>query len=507
MSIGATPSMTVTGTSRRFDLGYGTNGLTDHPLETALELLAEQGYTAVALTVGHPHLDPWSPDLSSRLERVRGHLDRLGLAVVIETGTRFLLDPRHKHHPALVHADADLRLDFMESCISIAAALGARCVSFFSGVLAPGDTRENAWQRLEDRVRILVDTAARSGVILAIEPEPGMVVETVGDALHLRERIGGGDLRITVDIGHCVVVEPDGVRGALLQAGALLMNVQLDDMPRTSHEHRPFGQGDVDLPLALATLDEMGFEGIAAVELPRHSHDGPALLAHSMRALEAAWARVPDRRRSIAWLASAIEAVSEEPSAVHRVFPAAGRFAGRRPLRPAEDPSGVLHGTEDDAARVRLLEHLATILDPQPLAEALRTLYLRGDSAERRGVLRTLDTWADRPDALLDADLVAIGLDLVTDALRTNDRGLVAAATGAFARDHLDQHDWRHAVLKLVFMDIGLAAVPGLHLRADAELSRMAHDFAEERQAAGRPVPPDLHRLTRVPLGTPPGRT
>ncbi|WP_043440991.1 EboA domain-containing protein [Arthrobacter sp. L77] len=493
--------------TRRFHLGYGTNGLADHPLDTALQLIAEQGYSAVALTIGHPHLDPWNADLPTELERLRDHLDRLGLAVVIETGVRFLLDPRCKHHPALVHANADRRMDFMHRSIEIASALGARCVSFFSGVLGEGDSEEDAWQRLEERVRVLVQAAARSGVVLAIEPEPGMVVETVRDALRLRERIGGGDLRITVDIGHCVVVEPHGIRGALLEAGDLLANVQLDDMPDTHHEHLPFGEGDADLTLALATLDEMGFEGIAAVELPRHSHDGPALVAASMLALQDAWQQVPARRRYLRWMADAIGEVSQDPGSVHRIFPGAGRFAGRRPLDPSGDPTGILRGTEDDAARVHLLDHLASVLDPIRQAETLRTLYLRGDSSERRGVLRWFNASTGRGDGALTADLVPTGLELATDALRTNDRGLVAAAAGAFARDHLDQHDWRHAVLKLVFMDIDLRAVAGLELRTDAELARMARDFARERTAAGRPVPPDIHRLIRVPAGVPSGRT
>ena len=84
-----------------FSLGYGTNGFTDHPLPVALELLAEEGYEAVALTLGHPHLDPFAEDLEVQLQSLRNRLDELGLRVVIETGTRFLLDPRHKHRPAL----------------------------------------------------------------------------------------------------------------------------------------------------------------------------------------------------------------------------------------------------------------------------------------------------------------------------------------------------------------------------------------------------------------------
>ncbi|HSN37548.1 MAG TPA: hypothetical protein VLT34_14450, partial [Arthrobacter sp.] len=71
-----------------FSLGYGTNGFADHPLPVVLELLAEEGYDAVALTLGHPHLDPFAEDLDAQLQSLRSRLDELGLRVVIETGTR-----------------------------------------------------------------------------------------------------------------------------------------------------------------------------------------------------------------------------------------------------------------------------------------------------------------------------------------------------------------------------------------------------------------------------------
>jgi hypothetical protein len=67
---------------------------------------------------------------------------------------------------------------------------------------------------------------------------------------------------------------------------------------------------------------------------------------------------------------------------------------------------------------------------------------------------------------------------------------------GPFGSRYLDQHTWRHAVLKLVFQGVSLDAASGLETRADDELDRMARDFAAERRAAGRPVPTDLDRLT-----------
>jgi sugar phosphate isomerase/epimerase len=280
-----------------FLLGYGTNGFGDHPLHTALDVLDDVGYDAVALTLGFPHLDPFAPLAVDDVTAVRDHLGRMrggtGAAVVVETGTRYLLDPLHKHRPTLVDRDAALRLRFLERAIEIAADLDARCVSFFSGILPADAAPADGWARLRDRLPALVEYAGERGVRLAVEPEPGMLVETVDDALRLLGDLGmPPELGITVDVGHCLVVEPEGVEGALRAAAPYLSNVQLDDMPRTHHEHRPFGEGSIDLPMVLATLADVGYTGVAAVELPRHSHDAPRLALDSRTALMRAWATV-----------------------------------------------------------------------------------------------------------------------------------------------------------------------------------------------------------------------
>ena len=281
-------------TPRAFTLGYGTNGFTDHPLDRALDVLEHEGYDAVAVTLGFPHLDPFAPDWEQQAEvlrdRLHGMRDGAGMEVVIETGTRFLLDPYRKHRPTLVDLDAEPRMAYLERAIAIAARLDARCVSFFSGVLPHDVALQQAHELMQDRLPRLVAVATEHDVQLSLEPEPGMVIETVADALDLHAALGAPpELGITVDVGHCVVVEPDGPVGALRRAAPLLCNVQLDDMPPTHHEHRPFGEGDIDLPAVLGTLAEIGFRGVAAVELPRHSYDAPGLARHSMAALREAW--------------------------------------------------------------------------------------------------------------------------------------------------------------------------------------------------------------------------
>ncbi len=71
-------------------------------------------------------------------------------------------------------------------------------------------------------------------------------------------------------------------------AGDLIANVQVDDMVPGVHEHLELGTGDVDFVAALATLAEIGYRGLAALELPRQSHAAPAVAEQSLTFLRRA---------------------------------------------------------------------------------------------------------------------------------------------------------------------------------------------------------------------------
>lgn len=277
-----------------FALGYGTNGFSNHRLPDAIRVIADLGYTAVALTLDHHHLDPYAPDLADRARRTAALLDRLGLRCVIETGARYLLDPRRKHHPTLVSSAAEARTDFLCRAVRVAESLGADCVSFWSGVAEPGTGYEENLRRLCENLEPVLVQAWDRGIRLGLEPEPGMVIERLDQALAARRYLGEPDaLGITLDVGHCVAVEPASAAECVRTAGGLLVNVQLDDMLPRVHEHLEFGEGRLDLPGTLAALDEAGYTGVAAVELPRHSHAAPETASRAMTALRAALRPAP----------------------------------------------------------------------------------------------------------------------------------------------------------------------------------------------------------------------
>ncbi|GAA2158039.1 sugar phosphate isomerase/epimerase [Humibacillus xanthopallidus] len=282
--------------------GYGLNGFTDHRLADALAVLADLGYDGVALTLDHAHLDPFAPDLAGRTAAVGALLARHDLGVMVETGARYVLDPRRKHEPTLVsHEGRERRIELLHRAIQVAADLGSPAVSFWSGIAPRDASRDVCWARVEEGVESLLPVAEAHGVDLALEPEPGMFVERIGDVIELRRRLGSPDrLRLTIDVGHLRCTEDADPAACVLGAADLVANVQIDDMRRGVHEHLPFGEGEVDFPPVLAALSAIDFTGLVAVELPRHTHAAPTLAAASLDFLRDAerLAQVdrPDRR-------------------------------------------------------------------------------------------------------------------------------------------------------------------------------------------------------------------
>jgi sugar phosphate isomerase/epimerase len=264
-------------------LAYNTNGLAHHDVLDAIDLVADIGYQGIAITIDHGTLNPYSEHTAAQLKRVADKLNARRLERAIETGGRFLLDPRQKHEPTLLTADSNaraVRIDFLNRAIAIAARLGARCVSLWSGVVRDGAGQEEALHRLVESLRPVAEEASSRGVMLGFEPEPGMLIDTVDRYNELLNRLADrgvdtSSLGLTIDVGHLHCLGDLPISQRIRASRDRLINVHIEDMRAGIHEHLPFGEGEIDFPPVIAALAEIGYDGLVSVELSRHSHEGP----------------------------------------------------------------------------------------------------------------------------------------------------------------------------------------------------------------------------------------
>jgi D-psicose/D-tagatose/L-ribulose 3-epimerase len=259
---------------------YNTNGTANHRIEDAIRLIGDAGYDGVALTLDIHHLENWVIEA----DRVASILARLELGSVIETGARFLLDPTAKHEPTLVTADATgraRRVGFLKRAIEIGKILNSEAVSFWAGVPKPGLDHGEARSWLIEGLKEVADFAAERGVVAALEPEPGMLIETLDDFAGLD--IPG--LRLALDTGHCLVTQERDPAAAVHEFAPRIGTVAIEDMKRGEHIHLPFGEGDMDVASVLDALDGIGFQNLVCVELSRDSHRADVMVGQAFEYL------------------------------------------------------------------------------------------------------------------------------------------------------------------------------------------------------------------------------
>jgi L-ribulose-5-phosphate 3-epimerase len=265
-------------------LGYNTNGFNCHSLESALDIISDLGYRGVAITLDNYVLNPHDPGLERKLAQTKALLQKKSLACVIETGARFLLNPRRKHEPTLISADLagrQIRLDFLERALDIAARLEAEALSFWSGVRPDGVTEADAWDWLLAGCRQLLDYNTQYGIPLAFEPEPGMFVENLTQYLKLKQCLDHNLWCLTLDLGHAFLTEDCGPAACIRQFKDDIKNIHAEDMRKGTHEHLQFGEGEIDFKEIFIALKEINYTGLTNVELSRHSRNAVAAAGYA----------------------------------------------------------------------------------------------------------------------------------------------------------------------------------------------------------------------------------
>jgi hypothetical protein len=199
----------------------------------------------------------------------------------------------------------------------------------------------------------------------------------------------------------------------------------------------------------------------------------------------------------LAWLDAACAAAAEEidPKRFYLDFSAVHGHAPREPLalrkvdgaaarkvRPGWTPES---WTAEEAARALLLLHRRALKRDKWLKE-VGTLFENADLGEQVALYRALPLL---PHPASHVERCAEGIrSNVTDVFRAVAHG------NPYPAENLPEAAWNQMLLKALFVEVGIAEVQGLDERANPHLARMLCDYARERWAASRPVPPELWR-------------
>lgn len=197
---------------------------------------------------------------------------------------------------------------------------------------------------------------------------------------------------------------------------------------------------------------------------------------------------------SRAWFVGKYEGLT--PSSFALSYAGAGRRLGDQAVAPSteeeklRDPAWLspTGWPLRDLGRVALLLRVIELLDETDQPAFVQQVFQRGDNAEREALLRAL-SMLPQPRRFVDtaADACRSHVQTVFEAV---------ACENPYPARYFPDLNFNQLVLKAFFTEVAVQRIDGLEQRLTPELARMANDYASERRAAGRPVPPDLDVVT-----------
>lgn len=253
-------------------LAFSTNAFKKNTLEEAIRAIAQIGYRGVEIMADVPHAYPATMDKARRQE-VKNLIRSLGLQVSnINAFTLFAQGDTY--HPTWIEdsaAQRQKRIDHTLAAIELAAEFGAKTTSLQPGgpLIGTRLTREQAGERFAEGLRRLLPAAKQAGVILAIEPEPGLFIESAEEYRHFKQQYFSKEPAVAMncDIGHLYCVGDDPAKVILAQPDQIA-HIHLEDIGANRvHQHLTPGKGAIDFPALFAAIGKIGYKGWVTVEL------------------------------------------------------------------------------------------------------------------------------------------------------------------------------------------------------------------------------------------------
>lgn len=218
-------------------LAYSTFGLTQLPFLDAIDAVADAGYEGIEIAFHRDQFNPFNLS-DDDLEAVERKLKRTGLVPACVATASHFFTPQRPHDPALIALDLagrKRRIDLIRRGVRVARHLGSPLVTFGSGFLRP----EHVKGALSDPLGLLADSIheclaeVREGedITLLIEPEPGMLVETLEDGLRVVECVGSEHFALHIDLCHAYCSDANYL-GALARAARRARYLHVSDARR-----------------------------------------------------------------------------------------------------------------------------------------------------------------------------------------------------------------------------------------------------------------------------------
>ncbi len=244
-------------------IGYVTSGFTNHSIYDLTKILNQLEYNGMELVLDKKHYHPYCSSISG----IKKITQDYGMEVVIGTGGRYDLSDV-KHEPTFVNPNEKgrkERIEFTKSAIDACIELNGSVISGHSGGLQDGVDPDEARQWLTEGLSEVQDYATERDVTFALEPVPGMLIQSIDDWRSINKKTKVG---FCLDIGHAFCTEDDPI--SVVKKGIKIADdIHLEDIKGREHKHLMLGDGDINLDKIFSII--LRSDCMINIELHDHS--------------------------------------------------------------------------------------------------------------------------------------------------------------------------------------------------------------------------------------------
>ena len=243
-------------------LGYSTWGMPTVPLDVSIPHLAALGFDGIELTIIQRFTTELSTLNSTERKRIAALLEHHNLALPAIAAHSNLMDvdvESHKRNMWRLKGGVDLAIDLAQgdNIAAVNTTTGGK----------PGewDTKKDF---LCERVGELVDYAASKGVIIAMEPHIGAIIDTPAKVLELLEIIDSPYLKVNFDISHFDIVGMS-TEETVSALAPVSVHTHVKDQRGISPDFEFLipGEGEFDYIHYLKAMQEHGYDGFITAEV------------------------------------------------------------------------------------------------------------------------------------------------------------------------------------------------------------------------------------------------
>ncbi|MBS7316374.1 MAG: sugar phosphate isomerase/epimerase [Clostridiaceae bacterium] len=159
----------------------------------------------------------------------------------------------------------------VSNALRVAAELGSGYVIINGAIRREKEEYEAQWDAMIRKTKELAHMAGELGLKLAIEYEPGFVIDSTPLLLRALQEVGASNVGINCDIGHVFLCDADPL-AAIGQSAPYILQCHVENMARGVHDHLVPWEGDMDLPAYIAKLREIGFAGGLGLDLYKYEY-------------------------------------------------------------------------------------------------------------------------------------------------------------------------------------------------------------------------------------------